>query len=392
MKKNQTESPSTFEDAFKDLGFSSPEAGEAISNLDDVSLDEDVIEVNSNKQLPDDDKSSEETELDDTKKVDDHDDDSEIPEDILDNKKSEKDNTEPSDDDEEDDLETGETEEIDPAETKGVHAFFDAFADSLGWEVDEEDKPESIDDLVQYIKDLVDENSVPTYANDQIKQLDEYVKNGGNFTDFYNNMSQVVSYDTLNIEDEANQKAIVRDYLKASGYTDDQITKKIERYEDADMLYDEATDAHSRLKQIRAQELEAQQKQQEQFRQQQEEQTKQFYESVTSTVNSLQDIRGIQIPKQDRKALLDYIFKTNADGKTQYEIDYVSNPTKNLIESAYFTMKGTTLLSEAAKNGESSATKKLKSMLRHSSKNHSTYNANEEKQSQIWDIASKYQG
>ena len=94
----------------------------------------------------------------------------------------------------------------------------------------------------------------------------------------------------------------------------------------------------------------------------------------------------------NRKSLLDYIFKTNADGKTQYEIDYAQDPSKNLIESAYFTMKGNTLLSEATKNGESSATKKLKSMLRHSSKNHTTYNVNEEKQSQIWDIASKYHG
>lgn len=387
MKKNQTQGPSTFEDAFEGLGFSNPEAGEEITNLDDNIVD--TVDVNTIEDQEPEDKTSEDTVKEDTLKV--ADDDSEIPEDLLDDKKS-KDDINNKVDESEEEIIDDDTEDVDPTESKGVMAFFDAFADSLGWDVEEENKPDSIEGLVDYIKDLVEENSKPEYANEQIKQLDEYVKNGGNFTDFYNNMSHVASYDNLDIEDEANQKAIVRDYLKTSGYTDEQINKKIERYEDADMLYDEATDAHERLKEIKQRELEEQQIQQEEYRLAQEKQTRAFYETVTGTVNSLTNIRGIQIPQQDRKALLDYIFKTNADGKTQYELDYAQDPSKNLIESAYFTMKGNTLLSEATKNGESSATKKLKSMLRHSSKNHTTYNVNEEKQSQIWDIASKYHG
>lgn len=387
MKKNQTQGPSTFEDAFEGLGFSNPEAGEEITNLDDNIVD--TVDVNTIEDQEPEDKTSEDTVKEDTLKV--ADDDSEIPEDLLDDKKS-KDDINNKVDESEEEIIDDDTEDVDPTESKGVMAFFDAFADSLGWDVEEENKPDSIEGLVDYIKDLVEENSKPEYANEQIKQLDAYVKNGGNFTDFYNNMSHVASYDNLDIEDEANQKAVVRDYLKTSGYTDEQINKKIERYEDADMLYDEATDAHERLKEIKQRELEEQQRQQYEYRLAQEKQTRAFYETVTGTVNSLTNIRGIQIPQQDRKALLDYIFKTNADGKTQYELDYAQDPSKNLIESAYFTMKGNTLLSEATKNGESSATKKLKSMLRHSSKNHTTYNVNEEKQSQIWDIASKYHG
>lgn len=387
MKKNQTQGPSTFEDAFEGLGFSNPEAGEEITNLDDNIVD--TVDVNTIEDQEPEDKTTEDTVKEDTLKV--ADDDSEIPEDLLDDKKS-KDDINNKVDESEEEIIDDDTEDVDPTESKGVMAFFDAFADSLGWDVEEENKPDSIEGLVDYIKDLVEENSKPEYANEQIKQLDEYVKNGGNFTDFYNNMSHVASYDNLDIEDEANQKTVVRDYLRASGYTDEQISKKIERYEDADMLYDEATDAHERLKEIKQRELEEQQRQQDEYRLAQEKQTRAFYETVTGTVNSLTNIRGIQIPQQDRKALLDYIFKTNADGKTQYELDYAQDPSKNLIESAYFTMKGNTLLSEATKNGESSATKKLKSMLRHSSKNHTTYNVNEEKQSQIWDIASKYHG
>lgn len=389
MKKEQTESPSAFDDAFNGLGFSNPELAEETSNLDDVFQDAGVTKIKDDQVAPDDVESTEEEKTEEPK--DEHEDDSEIPEDVLNGKQEQK--TEPTEEVSEEETDTiSDGEIVDPSETKGVQAFFDVFADSLGLDVDEENKPDSIEGFANYIKDLVEENSKPTYANDQIQQLDEYVKNGGNFTDFYNSMSQTMSYDNIDIEDESNQKQIIKDYLKTSGYTDDQITKKIERYEDADMLLDEASDAQERLKEIKSRELETQQVYQEQLRRQQEEQTRSFYESVTSTVNSMTNVRGIQIPQSDRKALLDYIFKTNAEGKTQYELDYVSDPAKNLIESAYFTMKGNALLSEAAKNGESSATKKLRSMLRHSSKNHSTYNVNEEKQSQIWDIASKYQG
>lgn len=106
-------------------------------------------------------------------------------------------------------------------EENNVGLFFDAFAEQLGWDVNEEEKPKSIEDLIGYIEDVVEENSKPQYADDRIAQLDEYVKNGGNFEDFYNRMSQSIEYDNLDIEDENNQKLAVRDYLKLSGYTDE---------------------------------------------------------------------------------------------------------------------------------------------------------------------------
>jgi hypothetical protein len=77
----------------------------------------------------------------------------------------------------------------------------------------------------------------------------------------------------------------------------------------------------------------------------------------------LDNVRGIKVPEKDKKALLAYIFKADADGRTQYQKDY-SKSVKNLIESAYFTMKGDTLLDTAKKMGTSSAIKNLKQSLR----------------------------
>ena len=52
-------------------------------------------------------------------------------------------------------------------------------------DIKEEDRPLTVDDLTNYIRDVVDQNSVPRYADERIQQLDEYVKNGGKFEDFY---------------------------------------------------------------------------------------------------------------------------------------------------------------------------------------------------------------
>ena len=45
-----------------------------------------------------------------------------------------------------------------------------------------------------------------------------------------------------------------------------------------------------------------------------EEQSKAFFNIVSKDINELTNIRGIAIPKEYRKALLDYIFKVDQNG------------------------------------------------------------------------------
>jgi len=123
---------------------------------------------------------------------------------------------------------------------------------------------------VEYIKDVVDENSTPQYADDRIAKLDQYVKNGGKFEDFYQTQQKSMSYDNIDLEDESNQKAAVREFYKLQGMNDEQISRKIERYEDADMLEDEAADAVNYLKAYEQQQQEYMAQQQEAQRQEQE--------------------------------------------------------------------------------------------------------------------------
>ena len=378
-----------FEDALNSLGFGGSEGGASVTDIDahdtaDTVLDEPNDDID-NLDNPD-----ANTVTEDNKEVEDpnvHEDNTEIPDNIL-NNTSDNNTVNVNEEETTEDVDDPNTEI--PGEAEQIGAFFDAFAEANGWSVADNEKPTNVNELVDYIKDVVSENSVPQYADDRIAQLDQYVKNGGRFEDFYQTQQRTLSYDNINIEDESNQKAVVRDYYKLQGMNDEQINRKIERYEDADMLEDEATDAIGYLKAYEAQQAQYMAQQQEAQRQAQEQQAVQFAEDLTNGINSLTNIRGIAIPKEDKKALYDYITKTDADGLTQYQKDFQGNLVNNLLESAYFTMKGDALLGEAQRNGQTSAASKLRNMLRHQTKNHSSYNVGTEKQPQAWEIASRY--
>ena len=380
-----------------DLGYDNTEAGESVSNMDDESdfeeHDQDTVTDVDNLDREEDKDQGDDKPLDqnnDTEHDDPLKDNTDVPEDVLKDSNTQTDTNENQDIDYDQDSAKDNTNDVDqnPDEAKAVSAFFDAFAEANGWDVSDDDKPKTVEEITDYIKDVVDQNSTPQYADDRIAQLDQYVKNGGSFEDFYSSQSKVLQYKDLDMEDESNQKAVVRDYLKLSGYDDKSINNKIERYEDADLLSEEANDAVDRLQSIQQQQLEQEQQRQQQEQQEQAKRSQQFVDELTSNIQNLDNIRGISIPKEDRRALFDYITRTDENGQTQYQKDFNDNAVNNLIESAYFTMKGDTLLGEAKRSGQTSAASKLKELLRHQTKNHSTYNADNRTRSVI-DIASR---
>lgn len=376
-----------FENALNSLGFGGQEGGDSVTDIDNQDMVNQVLDDPNDdiENLDNPDTTVTEDNKDTTTDPNVREDNTEVPDNILNNTS---DTNTVEENEQEETVEDNNTEI--PGEAEQVGAFFDAFAEAAGWSVDDSERPKNVDEFVEYMSKVAEENSIPQYADDRIAQLDQYVKNGGRFEDFYQTQQISMYYDNIDIEDESNQKAVVRDYYKLQGMNDEQINRKIERYEDADMLEDEATDAVNYLKAYEAQQAQYMAQQQEAQKQAQEQQAAQFVEDLTNGINGLADIRGIAIPKEDKKALYDYITKTDADGLTQYQKDFNGNLVNNLIESAYFTMKGDALLGEARRNGQTSAASKLRNMLRHQTKNHSSYNVGTEKQPQLLDIASRY--
>lgn len=248
-----------------------------------------------------------------------------------------------------------------------VGNFFDAMSEELGWEFEEGDeKPKSVPELINYFKTVIEENSKPDFASEEIEQLDAYVKQGGDLKK-YLQIDAELDLDDIDLDEESNQKAVVKMLLKEKGFSSKQIDKKISKYEDAGLLEDEAQDAIEDLKEIREQRKEQLLKEQKKAHEQYQEQQRAFYTNVVDEIKGLKNIRGIAIPEKDKKVLIDYILKPDADGRTKYQKDYAKGGVKNLIESAYFTMNADKLLEAAKREGNNKAVERFRNSLKSTS-------------------------
>lgn len=285
--------------------------------------------------------------------------------------------------------EINESNETDENEVNVVTSLFDAIAEQLGWEVDEEteNKPTDAESIVKYFQKVIEEESVPTYANDEVKALDGFVRNGGNLKDFYK-LESDFDIETADIEDEDVQKRIVSDYLREKGLNDKQIERKLTKYEDAGILEDEAEDALEALKEIKEQKKEELLETQKNAAEEAKNRQQAFYSNVVNEIQGMKDVRGIKIPENDKRLLLEYIFKPDATGVTKYQKDYAKN-VKNLIESAYFTMKGDVLLSAAKSEGTKNAIKNFKNSLRTTPVTKTRKINSDTSKSSIWDTVAQ---
>jgi hypothetical protein len=283
--------------------------------------------------------------------------------------------------------------EIDVEETELVGAFSELFAEELGWKFEEGEKPSSIKDLVKYMQEVITANSEPDFASDEIKELDEFVRDGGSVKDFYAKVYKAeINIDSVDLTKVDSQKAVIRENLRNRGYSEQRIDKLISRYEEQDALEEEATDSLEEVKESREktkQQLLANQK----IAQQDAVDSQlMFVQNVEKIIKDTESIRGISIPDKEKKALVEYIFRPGKDGMTNYQRDYNSN-LKNLVESAYFTMKGDTLVNNIQKRAASDAVKNLKTKLK--AKDNSIKNTGSDMDdsrgsiSHLWDIASK---
>lgn len=265
--------------------------------------------------------------------------------------------------------------------------FFDSLSEQLGWDdVDDEEKPKTAEELIEYFRDVIEENSVPNYASEEVEKLDEFVRNGGNLKDYFS-IDADLDLDNIDVEDnEINQKLIVKEFLKEKGFSTKQIEKKITKYEDAGILEDEATDALEALRDIKAERKEKLLEQQQKQAREAEKQQQEFFQNVVSEIKGMNSIYGIDIPEKDKRALLEYIFKPDANGVTKYQKDYAKS-LKNLITSAYFTMKGDSLITIAKQKGRKDALDNFKNSLRGNgvSKKSKKQIINNDSTSTIWD-------
>lgn len=286
-------------------------------------------------------------------------------------------------------IEEEEEETIETGEEEVITGFFDSLAQQLGWDdIEDDEKPKTAEDLIDYFKEVIEENSTPKYSSEEVEKLDEFVRNGGNLKDYFS-IDADIDLTDIEVEDnEINQKIVVKELLKEKGYSAKSIEKKLTKYEEAGILEDEAIDALEELREIKDKKKEQllvnQQKQAEEAQRQQQE----FFENVVTEIKGMNSIYGVEVPEKDKRALLEYIFKADANGVTRYQKDYAKS-LKNLITSAYFTMKGDSLIDIAKKKGKRDAIDTFKSSLTKNKgistkSKKQTVNSNDD--GSIWDV------
>lgn len=278
----------------------------------------------------------------------------------------------------------GNNEPDEEPEDNAVSTFFGVMAEKFGWEIEEdEDIPTTPEELVEYFQQVVEENSVPRYASEEVEALDNFVKNGGNLRDYFE-IEGELDLDNIDIEeDENNQKLVVKEFLKEKGFSTKQIEKKLSKYEDAGLLEDEATDALEALKEIKEQKKQQLLQDQEKASKQAKQRQQEYFNTVVNEIKGMDNIRGIKIPEKDKKVLLEYIFKPDANGQTAFQRDW-SKSVRNLLESAYFTMKGDILLKAAKNEGSSDAINRFKNSLNKSGVSRKTKKTDNTNNSDMW--------
>ena len=354
-------------EAVLDSFIPNPDGGFRNSNIDEnVNVNADEFESLDDEELEDIKKNNIEVKNKKEKPVEEDTEEEEIEEEDIEDKPKRKPGRPRKEETIEEETEEEEGVE-DNNEENVVTNFFDAMAEKLNWEFEEdEDKPKSVDELINYFQNVIEENSKPEYSSEEVEALDNFVKQGGDLKK-YLTIDAELDLDDIDIEDEANQKLVVKQLLKEKGFSTKKIDKLVSRYEEAGLLEDEAQDALEDLKEIKEERKKQLLEDQKKAYQIQLQRQQQFYDNVVSEIKGLKNIRGITVPEKDKKVLMDYILKPDTDGKTKYQKDYAKGGVKNLIESAYFTMNADKLIEAAKREGNNSAIDKFRRSLKSSS-------------------------
>ncbi len=257
----------------------------------------------------------------------------------------------------------GSPEDSESDEEEIVDSFFDLFAQELGWDYEDKDKPKSISGLVDFMNNLVDQSSQPNFANEDVQKMNDYVANGGKLEDYLDAYSKDTNLSEVDLEgDTETQKKVIREQLSRLGLSEDSINNKIERYEDTGVLSEEATESQELLKKYDEKETDKLLKEQENRRKEQEQQQQKVIEDVKGTIDSMNTVKGIPLTKKQKEDLKSYLFEVDKEGMTGYQRDY-SKSYNSLIESAFFTMQGDDIVKYLQRKANTDATKNLKNKL-----------------------------
>lgn len=270
-----------------------------------------------------------EEELEDVEGTTSEDDD--LPEDVL-NKLN---NQNQDNESEEDQEEQSEEYEYSYKEIAG-HLADIGLLDELEDEVD--DTPEALELAVRKTV----ENSISTYKEsipDVGKQFLDYLEKGGDPYKFLETVNTNIDYKTLDLDNEDNQKLVLKEYFKTQEWTQDEIEDALADYEEGMILKKRAEKAAKDLEKIHSKQVEQLQAEQEQMIAERAKQHEEYINTVKNSIRSSNQIAGLQITDAEKAQFEKYLLETDRDGLTGYAKEIQANPIQTQLELAYLKFK-----------------------------------------------------
>ena len=189
---------------------------------------------------------------------------------------------------------------------------------------DEGEEPWNEEEALEILRDSI-EDKIEDGIEDKMKGLSPLVKtlvkyelDGGDPTillDQLNKQSKSAITADMDMDEESNQKLVVRETLREEGYDDDYINTQLEFLEDSGKLKMIAKKKYSKWEQENKYAYEQEIKRQEAEKRKREDAARQYRADLNKYINETDNIGGLTLNKQDKKSLTSYL--TDRVVKTQ---------------------------------------------------------------------------
>lgn len=185
---------------------------------------------------------------------------------------------------------------------------------------------------------------------EEIRIIKDYAEKGASqeqIRAMFRSLGEVQEIKDLNIEEESDQKEIIRQYLTIQNFgTAEDINEEIDSWEDLDKLQDKANKFLPKLEKIKEKQIQEQLSKQETFKKKQIEIQNTFVSGIKEAL-SKPEIVNLKLPKSDRDHLYNELTQYNHTsaingrplnglGKVLEEITFVKPDPKFLSELTYF--------------------------------------------------------
>jgi hypothetical protein len=245
--------------------------------------------------------------------------------------------------------------------------MFATLGAKLGYEV-EGDFAEDYDGLAAYTtavgQQIANEQLEKIFsAMPDVQEYFEYRANNGDPLKYFEAQQAEVDYSSVDINNEAIQKRVVVDGMRQQGFSDEDINKMVETYEDAGILADNANIYLRKLQASQGQRKEQLLAQQAQQAEEQRRAAETYWSGVQETINQ-GNLKGMQIPTRQRGKFYEWMTAPVTDqGMTQRDMDRQNMDQETALAVEYLLYQGFDLKKLASNAAATQKVSSLKSKL-----------------------------